>query len=158
MFGISYLRLAAYGIIALGVLSFVAWAFRVDHLRGYWHDKYDSETSQVTAQIANAIGNPKLRWRDVGNQVDAYAKGHQALLLATDEANATIDAMGAESERLKSLNAELRAKADKIIKERARLIDRLEASANDPGDVSDCQAQLAAVEAALDAVIEEGEL
>lgn len=151
-------RLGLYIAAALAIAGFVAWAFRVDHLRAYWHDKYDSETTQVTAQIANAIGNPKLRWRDVGTQVDAYATGHNRLLVATDEANARIDAMGAESERLKHLNAELRAKADKIIKERSKLIERLEASANEPGDVSDCQAQLAAVEAALDAVIEEGEL
>lgn len=156
MFGLSTFRFGLYIAAALALAGFVAWAFRVDNLRAYWHERYTSETTETTAQIANAIGNPDLKWRDVGAQVDAYASGHLALVIATDEANARIDAMGAESERLKALNAELRVKADKIIKERAHLIDRLEASANDPGERSDCQAQIAAAQNALDAVYREG--
>lgn len=156
MFGLSYARLAVFGILALAIAGFVAWAFRVDNRRAYWHNKYDVETSQVTAHIANAIGNPDLRWKDVGKQVDLYASGHLKLVIATDEANARIDAMGAESERLKSLNAELRAKADKAIASRGKAIARLEQSALTPGDRDDCQSQIAAAQKALDEVYAEG--
>lgn len=156
MLGLGGFKL--YGAIGLAVIAalFVAWAFRANHLRAYWHDRYDTETVQVTAQIANAVGNPKLKWKDVGAQVDAYAKGHDALIVATSEANARIEAMGAESDRLKRFNAELRAKADIAIAARAKAIDRLEQSALTPGDRADCQAQIAAAQSALDAVYEEG--
>lgn len=146
---------AAVGAIA-AVLLLAAWAFRVDHLRAGWKTKYETETYEVTARIGNAIGNPKLRWGDVPKQIELYADGHNQLIKATNEANAQIDAMGRESDRLLALNADLRAKADKIIKERAKLIDRLAASAKDPGQADDCQAQIAAAEAALDAIYEEG--
>lgn len=157
--GIPYGKIA----IALAILGFVGWAFRVDHLRAYWHGKHDAVVEQyteekavVTARIGRAIGNPKLKWKDVPKQVEDFAAGYDQLVTDTNTANAQLDAMGAESERLKKLNADLRVRAEKIIRERAKLIDRLAASANDPGERENCQAQIAAAEAALDAVFEEG--
>lgn len=149
--------------IALAILGFIGWAFRADHLRAYWHGKYDAvveqyaeETAVVTARIGRAVGNPKLKWKDVPKQVEDFAAGYDVLVTETDIANAKLDQMGAESERLKALNADLRVRAEKIIRERAKLIDRLAASSNDPGERENCQAQIAAAEAALDAVFEEG--
>jgi hypothetical protein len=149
--------------IALAILGFVGWAFRVDHLRAYWRETHFTfkeqvveERAVVTARIGRAVGNPKLKWKDVPKQVEDFASGFDQLVAETGIANARIDALGAESERLKALNADLRVRAEKIIRERAKLIDRLAASANDPGERENCQAQIAAAEAALDAVFEEG--
>lgn len=163
MIGIPNFGLYAKIAAGLAVLAFVGWAFRVDHLRAYWRETHltfkeqvAEEKAVVTARIGRAIGNPKLKWKDVSKQVEDFAAGYDQLVTETNTANAQIDAMGAESERLKALNADLRVRAEKIIRERAKLIDRLAASANDPGEREDCQAQIAAAEAALDAVFEEG--
>lgn len=157
--GIPYGKIA----IALAILGFVGWAFRVDHLRAHWRETYftfkeqvTEERAVVTARVGRAVGNPKLKWKDVPKQVEDFAAGYDQLVTDTNTANAQIDAMGAEAERLKALNADLRVRAEKIIRERAKLIDRLATSANDPGERENCQAQIAAAEAALDAVFEEG--
>ena len=156
MFGLTGLRLGVAIALALAVAGFVAWAFRVDHLRAYWHDRYVTETGTVNASIANAIGNPDLKWKDVSQQVDRYAKGHAELQRQTIAANATINAMGAEAARLKRLNADMRAKADKAIAQRQTAIDRLARQALDPGERENCQQQIAAAQAALDLIYEEG--
>lgn len=163
MGGLSYGKLIGWGLIGLAVLGFVAWAFRADHLRAHWHKTYveykkqdEKEDAVVTARIGKAIGNKKLKWEDVPDQVERYANGHDLLVTNTEIANGKIAAMGAETERLKKLNSELRAKAEKEIAKRKAAIDRLEESANDPGDREDCQAQIAAAEAALDAIFREG--
>lgn len=159
MFGLtSTLKVAAGSAVIIGLVA--AWGFRVDSLRADWRDEalgWRKSTTEVTAQIGNAIGNKKLKWENVGKQVEIYADGYQQLQDINDQRNATIDQMGAERERLMQLNGDLRVKAEKLIKQRAKLIDRLAERAMTPGDRENCQAQIAVAEAALDEVWESGE-
>lgn len=159
MFGLAGIRL--WGVLgaALVVALLFAWALRLDALRADWRGKYlglQKQTYEVTATIGNAIGNKKLKWRDVGEQVVLVAKSRDAWKSVSGEQTAAIDAMGMETQRLQRLNADLRARADKLIRERGKLINRLERQAMDPGDRSNCAAQLQAVDDALNAVFAEG--
>lgn len=127
--------------------------------RNYWKGEaveIKEQTVVATARIGRALGNDKLQWKDVPEQVERYADGHNQLVIDTGIANAQIDALGAERDRLRALNAELREKAKAEIKKRNRLIARLDDAALTPGDREDCQAQIAAAEEALDAIYEEG--
>lgn len=150
--------LRLYAALGLGIafLLLAAWGFRVDHLRDGWRNRYITETGEVTATIRRVTNNPKLKWKDAPEQIEALAVSRESWKSVAGEQTAQIDALGAESERLKKLNAELRAKAQAEIKKRNRLIDRLENDALTPGDRSDCNAQIAAAEAALDAIYAEG--
>jgi predicted RNase H-like nuclease (RuvC/YqgF family) len=127
--------------------------------RNYWKAEALDEREQkyvVTASIGKSLGNPKLKWKDVAEQVDRYASGHNQLVADTDEANRRLGELGDETKRLKALNAELRAKAKVEIQKRNRLIDRLENAALTPGDATNVQEQLAACVAALNSIYEEG--
>lgn len=159
MFGLAGIRLYGAIAIALAVMGFVGWAFRVNHLRDYWHTAHDQKVYQieaVTAKIGNAIGNPKLKWKDVPEQVEQIVVSRDSWKTVAGEQTAAIDAMGAETERLQALNADLRARAEKEIAKRKVAIDRLASQATDPGERDNCQQQIAAAEAALDAIYEEG--
>jgi hypothetical protein len=156
MFGLGkYLALA--GGVALALV--LAWGLRVDHLRAGWKLKFETvveQTGVVTASIRRATGNPKLKWKDASAQVDALAASRDGWKSAAETQTAAIDRMGAEADRLKALNAELRARAEKEIARRTVAIDRLDNQALTAGDRDNCQQQIAAAEAALDAIYEEG--
>lgn len=153
MFGIS--RYIAAGV-GLSLILSLGWGLRVDHLRDGWRTRYITETGEVTATIRRVTGNSELKWKDASPQIEALAGSRQRWKNVAGEQSAAIDALGTESQRLKRLNTELRIKAEKIIKDRAKLIDRLVDQAKTPGDREDCQAQIAAAEAALDAIYDEG--
>lgn len=163
MLGFSSAKLIGFGLVGLAILGFVAWAFRADHLREHWHNKHDevvklysNEKAVVTARIGKAVGNDKLKWEDVPDQVERYAESHNQLVKDTNVANAQIDAMGAEAIRLQQLNQELRAAANIEIRKRNKLIQKLDNDALTPGQIEDCQAQIAAAEAVIDQIFEEG--
>lgn len=154
MFGLSKIyALAGIGLIAA---LFITWAFRVDYLRDGWRTRYITETGTVTATIRRVTGNNELKWRDANEQIEALADSRKLWKGVAGEQTAAIDSLGAEAERLRKLNATLRAKAEKEIAKRQRAIDRLAASANDPGERDNCQQQIAAAEAALDLIYQEG--
>lgn len=156
MFGLTGLRLL--GAVA-GPLAIVAAIGGLAYSRGQWKDEaldWRKSTVEVSGQIGNSIGKPNLKYKDLGKAVNDYALAHGQLVIDTEIANARIGELGAESKRLKALNAELRVKAKAEITKRNRLIDRLESASLTPGDRNDCQAQIAAAEAALDAIFEEG--
>ena len=156
MFGLSKYALAGAGIalaLALG------WGFRVDNLRAGWKDKTETwatEAGVVTAVAASITENPDLEWKDVPTQLQLYGAANVKLLEATGEVTLAINAQGAERRRLLALNEDLRAQANKLIKERAKLLNRLSESALDAGDRENCQEQLGAVVRALNLVYEEG--
>ncbi len=152
MFGLSQAKLIGGGVALLGIALFIAWALRVDNLRG----RYLSQINATTAVIGESLGNPRLKWKDVGQQVKAYVDGHNALVEVSERRNVAIAALGKETERLKALSASVAAKASILIAERGKLIDQLKRSAQEPGDASDLQAQIAAAQEALNAVYEEG--
>jgi formylmethanofuran dehydrogenase subunit E len=145
-------RLIGGGIALLGFALFVAWALRVDHLRG----KHLADKIAVTAQVAKAVGNPKLKFADIGRQVELTVQSRDEWKASTIEQTAAINAMGKERERLLALNADLRAKAKAEIAKREVLINRLDSQSLTAGGREDYQAQIQAVEAALDAIYEEG--
>lgn len=144
----------------LGIVLAVAAAFGALTLsRNYWKGEaveLRDSTAVVTATLRRVNNNPKLEWKDANEQIEAMAVSRESWKTVAGEQTAAVEAIGAEAERLRALNAELREKAKAEIKKRNRLIARLDDSALTPGDREDCQAQIAAAEAALDAIYEEG--
>lgn len=149
-------KLAAYAIGSLVILITIAgltWS------RGYWKEKaegLDEWAVSVTAVAANITENEGLKRQDVATQLIEYGNANRKLLLATEEVTAAINQQSAESERLKKMNADLRAKAEKLIAERSKLVGRLAERSLDAGDRDNCQEQLGAVVRALNELYEEG--
>lgn len=126
--------------------------------RNYWKGEaveIKEQTVVATARIGRALGNDKLKWKDVPEQVERYADGHDQLVIDTGIANAQVQQISAEADRLRALNAELREKAKVEIVKRNRLIAKLDNDALTPGDKENLQEQIGAVVAALDAIYEE---
>lgn len=149
-------KLYAYiGISLLVLVTIGGLTLSRNHWKGEALEWKDS-AGVVTATIRRVTNNPKLQWKDANEQIQALGDSRQLWKEVATEQTSQIDALGAETERLKKLNAVLRAKAEKEIVKRQKAIERLAASANDPGDRDDCQAQIAAAEAALDIIYAEG--
>lgn len=147
------------GSLGLVIVLALAWGFRVDHLRAGWKGKAEAwatEAGVVTAVAATITENPDLKWKDVPVQLQMYGDANVKLRVATEEVTAAINAQGEERRRLMALNEDLRAQAQKLIKERGKLIGKLADRALDAGDREDCQQQLGAVVRALDEIYEEG--
>lgn len=149
-------RLYALLGVALTVLAVIGG---LTLSRNYWKGEaveLRESTAVVTATLRRVNNNPKLKWKDANEQIEAMAVSRESWKTVAGEQTAAVEAIGAEAERLRALNAELREKAKAEIKKRNRLIARLDDAALTPGDREDCQAQIAAAEAALDAIYEEG--
>lgn len=146
----------------LGIVLAVAAAFGALTLsRNSWKSEalfFRETTGTVTATLRRVNNNPKLEWKDANEQIEAMAVSRESWKTVAGEQTAAVEAIGAEAERLRALNAELREKAKAEIQKRNKLIARLDDAALTPGDREDCQAQIAAAEAALDAIYEEGRL
>lgn len=159
MGAITGIRLyAALGTAVVLALLF-AWAMRLDALRADWKSKFDALTEQASVVLTSARAasdNPRLSWRDAAAQIDLIGTSRREWKSTADLQSARIDALGAETARLKALSAEAQAKARAIIAKRDTAIARLSAMALTPGDRADCVAQLNAAEAALDLVYQEG--
>lgn len=157
--GLTGIRLAGAIGGLLAVLAFFGWVIRIDHLRASWHTKYevlDGQAQTVLKSVRAASDNPKLDWIHAAEQVDLIAADHLRLKLATAEQTDRINALGEESERLKALSAEARAKAKVAIAKRETVIHRLQTIAMTPGDRADCAAQLNDANNALDLAFSEG--
>lgn len=156
MFGIGKYFAIGGGIILAIVL---AWGLRVDHLRAGWQSKFSTLSEQsglVLLSVRNASDNPELKWADTATQVNALGTSLKDWKRISGEQTIKINNLGDEASRLKKLNAQLRAKADVLIAQRAKAITRLEDSASTPGDRKDCMSQITAVNVALDLIYEEG--
>jgi hypothetical protein len=158
MFGLKGFQLggAIAGIIA--ILAFIGWVVRIDQLRAEWHGKFDKlygEAALVLGTTQRASNNPALKWADVPGQIDVIASSRKAWKETADLQSSRIDSLGLETDRLKTLNATARKKAQAIIAKRDTVIAKLANQAITPGERADCVAQLHDVEAALDFVYKE---
>lgn len=149
-------KLAVYligSLLIIATIAFLYWS------RSYWKEKYeglDEWAVGVTAVTADITENPGLKREDVSVQLTNYGNANRELLRQTERVTAAINQQGAESERLKKLNADLRIKADKLIAERSKLLGRLAQRSLDPGDRENCQEQLGEIVRALNEIYEEG--
>ena len=156
MFGLGkYVAIGGGIVIAL----LLAWALRLDYLRGHWRDKFDALSNEATAvlvAVREAADNPKLGWKEVPAQIDALDASLTGWKNTAQLQSGTIDAMGEETKRLQAENAELSAKVAQINKKRDALIARLNNDALDPGDRADCWAQIREADEALNTLYREG--
>lgn len=153
------LRTAKVLIPLLIVAGLLAWGMRVDHLRAGWRDKFDALSDQadrVVASVRIASGNPKLKWEDTADQVEAIGAALTQWRGAAKTQSDLIDTMGRDSARLRAENAVLAEKVAALIRKRDGLIARLEQDALDPGDRADCWAQIREAEDALNQLYQEG--
>lgn len=151
----TYIRLG----IGLAFVLLLAWALRLDHLRGEWRDKFDALSNEATAvlvAVREAADNPKLSWQDVPAQIDALDASLTGWKNTAEMQSGTIDAMGAETKRLQAENAELSAKVAALNRKRDSLIARLRDDALDPGVRADCWAQIREADEALNTFYREG--
>lgn len=151
----TYIRAA----VGLAFVLLLAWALRLDYLRGHWRDKFDvlsNEATEVLVAVREAADNPKLEWKDVPAQIDALDASLTGWRNTAQLQSGTIDAMGEETKRLQAENAELSAKVAQLNKKRDALIARLNNDALDPGDRADCWAQIREADEALNTLYREG--
>lgn len=151
----TYIRLG----IGLAFVLLLAWALRLEYLRGHWRDKFDvlsNEATAVLVAVREAADNPKLSWQDVPAQIDALDASLTGWKNTAEMQSGTIDAMGEETKRLQAENAELSAKVAALNRKRDSLIARLRDDALDPGDRADCWAQIREADEALNTLYREG--
>lgn len=141
-------------IIALALFAALCW-----HKWGVWKDKFgdlSDEAAQVVIAVRDMSGNPKLQWKDVPQQLDLLDKSLTEKTVALDQQTAAVDALGAETARLRAENSEQAKKIAALNRKRDALIARLNDDALEPGDRADCWAQVRAAEDALNLLYREG--
>lgn len=151
----TYIRAA----VGLAFVLLLAWALRLDQLRGQWRDKFDALSNEATAvlvAVREAADNPKLQWRDVPAQIDAIDASLTQWRGTARAQSDTIDALGRDTERLRAENAELVKKIAAANAKRDAAIRRLDDEALEPGDRADCWAQIREAEDALNQLYKEG--
>lgn len=154
-------NLRLYTMIGAG-LAFallLAWALRVDHLRGDWkerHENLTAETVVVTTAAQLAADNPELEWAAVPDQVLALGNSNRQLKDTIAEQNRSIAVIEAEAARLRARADELRREAELAQRERRSAQEQLTAAALTPGTRDDCDTLLHEAEAALDTAYEAG--
>ena len=145
--------------VGLAFVLLLAWALRLDHLRGHWRDKFDvlsNEATAVLVSLRDMTGKPKLKWQDVPQQLDLLDKSLTEKTEALDQQTAAVNQLGAETARLQAENAAMAKKIAALNRKRDQLIRRLEDDAMEPGDRADCWAQVKAAEDALNLLYREG--
>ncbi|WOF44385.1 hypothetical protein KNJ79_05480 [Sphingopyxis indica] len=156
---IAYLKSAVGIATMLVIAALLAWGLRVDHLRAYWHDKYDvisDQAGKVLDSVRIASDNPDLEWEDTATQIDQLDASLTQWKGTAQTQSQMIDELGRDTERLRAENAELAAKVAVLNRKRAELIRRLDEDAMDPGDRADCWAQIREAEDALNQLYKEG--
>lgn len=144
---------------ALVVALLLAWALRLDSLRGEWKGKFEALTEQagtVLLATREASDNPELKWEQAAGQIVALGESNRALKVAITQQNQAIDDMAREAVRLRAKAAELKAIADKAQAQRQVALTKLSDMAITPGTRSDCLVLLREAEDALDLVREAG--
>ena len=144
------LRSKVVGIVGIGtalaLLGCFVWG-KVGWSRAdTWHERYEVSVG-VNGRLLNATriatGQPKLKLPEADDAIRQLGAFR-------------IDELGVETARLKALNGELLARAKEAIAKRDRAISRLQNDALDPGERSNCAAQIIEAEQALDEVYREG--
>lgn len=151
----TYIRAA----VGLAFVLLLAWALRLDQLRGQWRDKFDTLSNEATAvlvAVREVADNPKLQWRDVPAQIDAIDASLTQWRGTARAQSDTIDALGRDTERLRAENAELVKKIAAANAKRDAATRRLDDEALEPGDRADCWAQIREAEDALNQLYKEG--
>ena len=160
MFGLQSKVLGIVGIgTALALLGCFAWG-KVGWSRAdTWHERYEVSVG-VNGRLLNATriatGQPKLKLPEADDAIRQLGASRDAWKETVDLQNVRIDELGIETARLKALNGELLARAKEAIAKRDRAISRLRNDALDPGERSNCAAQIIEAEQALDEVYREG--
>lgn len=153
MFGI--LNPWKYGTIGLAIALALcaAWGTRVNSLRAGWETKYtalDGQAQSVLMATQQATNNPELKWPGVPAQITALASSNLTLKNSIDATNDKIDALNAETLRLKTAGDDLRAQLSTAQAARASYTAKLDAMALEPGDHKSCPALLSQTQDALD--------
>jgi len=145
--------------VGLAFLLTIAWALRLEQLRGDWQGRFkalDGQANSVLAAARVAADNPRLTWGGVAGQVYALGDDRRALTAAIAAQNVAIDDMAREAVRLRAGAAELKRIADLARAQRQSALDRLADMAITPGTRDDCEQLLREAEEALDLVYEAG--
>lgn len=154
-------KMKLYGAIGVAIVlvALLCWAFRLDHLRAGWKDKFDvltEEAAVVLVATRSASDNPDLKWGQAAGQIVAIGESNRALKDAITNQNARVDELAAEAVRLKAQAVELQRIADRARAQRKAALERLEDMSITPGTRSDCMTLIKEAEAALDLVREAG--
>ncbi len=141
--------------IGAGILLVLAlgWAMRLNSLRAGWeekHAKLDGQAQSVLLATRQATNNPELQWLAVPVQITALASSNLTLKLSIDRTNATVEAMDAETKRLKAAGDALRSEIGAVQASRQSAIAQLKAMSLAPGDRTSCPALLSQAQDALD--------
>lgn len=151
--GAKLLAMILGPLLIIAIIGGLYWS------RGYWKERSENADvyiESVRVVAADITENPSLKREDVPVQLTLYGEANRKLLHATEQVTAAINQQGEEAKRLQALNADLRAKADKLIAERSKLVGRLAERSLDAGDRDNCQEQLGAVVRALNDIYEGG--
>lgn len=155
MFGLTGLRLYAVLGAALIVACLLAWALRLDALRGGYRadlEQLRKEAGTVVIALKQASGNDDVTWQTAPGQIVALGESNRRLKDSIDQQNATIDEMARQAVALKAKAAELQKIADKARAQRQAALNRLSDMAITPGTRSDCMILLKEANEALDLV------
>lgn len=150
-----------YGTIGLGIalLLCMAWALRLDGLRGSWEKKFntlDGQAQTVLMATRQATNNPDLKWPAVPQQITELAAANLALKSSINLANSRVDSLNAETLRLKTAGDGLRLQLADAQRDRAVFVAKLDALAALPGDRGSCPALLSQTQDALNLAWEAG--
>lgn len=141
--------------IGAGILLVLtmAWALRLDSLRGSWEKKYatlDGQAQSVLMATRTATDNPALKWENVPAQITELASSNLTLKSSIDTANGKVADMDAETKRLIASGLTLRSQLSAAQIGRQGALDRLKAMSATPGDRQNCPAMLSQAQDALD--------
>jgi hypothetical protein len=124
-----------------------------------WHAAYNGlayEARVMLDTVREVSSNPKLDWKNAHVQVRMLGDARDNWRNATTIQRQHIQALAAESERLKKLSADAQARARKAIAQREEAMRRLDQEALTPGERSDCARQMREAQDVLDSIWESG--
>lgn len=140
---------------ALVALALMAWALRLDHLRGGWKGRFDALTEQagqVLFATRQAADNPNLVWKDTAGQIVALGESNRALKGEITANNQTIADMAREAVRLRATAEQRMRIAEKAEAQRSAALRKLSDMTITPGERADCMTMLKDSEEAADTV------
>lgn len=152
------LKTAIYAVTGIAFALLLAWALRLDHLRGEWKAKFEALTEQA-GEVVLALEHAteqEQKWETAPGQIVALGESNRSFKVSMAESNLRIDELAREAVRLQARSAELKRIADKAEAQRQSALRRLSDMAATPGTRSDCMTLLREADTALDLVREAG--
>ncbi|WP_158010786.1 hypothetical protein [Tardibacter chloracetimidivorans] len=116
----------AFPIIGLGIALLIT--------RGTLADvkddlaKLQQETAQVLLVIREVADNPRLKWIDAGKQVRAVGDARDQWKRTSDAQTAAVEAMEAETARMRKVAESQQARIAKLVRQRDQLANKLSAN------------------------------